>query len=299
VTSQGINCPLCESPSIVVRYSGTQEWTNDGGAAYRCTSTTRIRPQVLECSACDHWFTNPATWPHSLEDEYSSLEDHEYLSLIGIKKKTFKKAADLVSQFIKPPATMIEVGSYAGLFLDEMRDRGFSVTGIEPSIWGSNLSQERGHHVIQGIAEDVLTNNSLEQADLVVSWDVLEHVADPTAFVALLASAAKPGGIVVISTLDRGNWFPRMLGKRWPWIIPMHLHYFDQSAMKRLGNKASLTFLHTSAHIHYATPAYALSRLFRNSEQADHSEGLLSKIAIPVGFGDVRTFIYRKDAVSL
>ena len=290
-----VNCPLCGSHQISIRYSGSQEWSNDGGAAYRCTSTTRVRPQVLECAACTHWFTDPSTWPKSLEDEYSDLEDQEYLSLIGIKRKTFKKAADLVSQFITPPATMIEIGSYAGLFLDEMNNRGFDVVGIEPSRWGSALSQTRGHQVIQGIAEEVLVNGSIPQADLVVSWDVLEHVADPAAFVSLLAGAAKPGGIVVISTLDRGNWFPRLLGKRWPWIIPMHLHYFDKRAMKQLGAQASLTFLHTSAHVHYATPAYALSRLIRKSEQADHSTGLLSRIAIPVGFGDVRTFIYRKN----
>lgn len=281
-----------------MKYSGSEEWSNDGGAAYRCTSTTRVRPQVLECAQCSHWFTNPSTWPESLEDEYSDLEDLEYLSLIEIKRKTFKKAADLVTKFISPPGTMLEIGSYAGLFLDEMRNRGFDVIGIEPSRWGSELSRTRGHQVFQGIAEEVLANEPIPQADLVVSWDVLEHVADPTSFVSLLSDAAKPGGIVVISTLDRGNWFPRVLGKRWPWIIPMHLHYFDQKMMKKLGTQASLTFLHTSAHVHYATPSYALSRLVRKSEQADHSQGLLSKLAIPVGFGDVRTFIYRKNELS-
>jgi len=293
---RSIFCPLCGKDKIFIRYTGSQEWSNDGGAAYRCTSTTRVRPQVLECAECGHWFTDPVTWPESLEDEYSTLEDHEYLSLTTIKRKTFGKAADLVSRFIDPPATMIEIGSYAGMFLDEMHGRGFSVVGIEPSVWGSGLSQERGHNVYQGIAEEVFANESIPAADLVVSWDVLEHVADPAAFVLLMSNAAKSEGIVVLSTLDRGNWFPRLLGRRWPWIIPMHLHYFNQQAVQNLGKAASLTLIHTSAHVHYATPAYALSRLFRKSDQADHSDGFLSKLAFPIGFGDVRTFIFRKDS---
>lgn len=210
---------------------------------------------------------------------------------MDVKRRTFRRAADLFCRFVSPPASVLEVGSYAGLFLDEMDSRGFHVEGVEPSIWGVHVSRERGHTVWQGTAEGILGEKIPEAFDAVVSWDVLEHVPNPRSFVALLASATKPGGTVVLSTLDRSNWFPRLMGKRWPWIIPMHLHYFDQDTVRHLAHACHLQFLQTSRHVHYTTPTYALKRLVRKVD----SEGKTSaRLILPVGFGDVRTYVFRK-----
>lgn len=286
-------CPLCNATAPKLHFPGQVDDSGHGTSAYRCTTATRSRPAVYACDECGHWFTNPYEWPVALGSEYVQLEDEEYLALMDVKRRTFRRAADLVCQFVSAPASVLEVGSYAGLFLDEMASRGFRIEGIEPSIWGVRVSRERGHTVTQGAAEEILGEKIPGAFDAVVSWDVLEHVPDPQTFVALLASATKPGGTVVVSTLDRSNWFPRLMGKRWPWIIPMHLHYFDQDTVKHLAYVCHLQFLHTSRHVHYTTPTYALKRLVRKVD----SEGKTSaRLVFPVGFGDVRTYVFRKPA---
>lgn len=251
---------------------------------------------MYACASCGHWYTNPLTWPDALHAEYEQLEDAEYIALMDVKRRTFRRAADLVCRFVQPPAHVVEVGSYAGLFLDEMSARGYDVEGIEPSSWGVEMSRARGHRVTQGVAGDVIDSEMSERGDLVVSWDVLEHVPDPQTFVNLLAHATKPGAVVVLSTLDRSNWFPRALGKRWPWIIPMHLHYFDQDTVKRLARASGLTYLATAPHVHYTTPAYALKRLVRRAEHREAGPPEASRLVVPVGFGDVRTYVFRKGA---
>ena len=288
------DCPMCGAGGARSHYPAQDDRRSDDTSAYRCTTTTRFRPEVFRCGQCEHWFTDPNSWPASLGGEYESLVDAEYLRMIGVKRRTFKKAADVVCRYARPPAAILEVGSYAGIFLDEMAARGFPITGIEPSTWGAQMAQERGHTVHQGTAEDVLAAQDSEQWDVVVSWDVIEHVPDPRQFVRLLSRAAKPGGLVVFSTLDRGNWFPRLVGRRWPWIIPMHLHYFDQEAIRRISSEAALEFVDTKPHVHYTTPSYALNRLVRMARPLPVRHTESSHLIVPIAFGDVRTFVFRR-----
>ena len=289
-------CPLCHSESTALLWPQTGEWRTDSSQAYLCTTTTRLRPEILTCQACGHMFSNPLHWPADIHMEYADLEDTEYLQMLDVKRRTFSRAADALSRFQRPPARLLEVGSYAGLFLQECRGRGYEVVGVEPSAWGSAQSHALGLDVRTGPAEEVLRDASLGEFDVVVSWDVLEHVPDPALFMSLLAQRVGTNGHVILSTLDRTNWFARVTGKRWPWLIPMHLHYFDQTTVIRLGEEAGLRFVSTFPHVHYTSASYALSRLLGHGDQLDRSAkpALLQRAVFPVGFGDVRAFAFRK-----
>lgn len=289
-------CPLCGSSLTSVKFEGTGDWSAASDQAFRCTTTTRVRPEVLECGACRHQFSNPEHWPEDLGGEYSTLEDNEYLGMIDIKRRTFGKAADLVCRFVRPPARMLEVGSYVGTFLDICRQRGFDVTGIEPSRWGAELAQTNGLDVRNGIAEDLLGGGDLGVFDAVVSWDVLEHVTDPAHFMTLAAQHVAPGGFLIVSTLDRTNWFARAMGKRWPWLIPMHLHYFDQQSVISMAESCGLIFITTAPHVHYTSAGYALRRLLGHGDHVtdEGRRSVLDRVIFPVGFGDVRLYVFRR-----
>jgi SAM-dependent methyltransferase len=241
-------------------------------------------------------FSNPLHWPVNVHLEYADLEDTEYLSMLEVKRRTFSRAADALMRFQRPPARLLEVGSYAGLFLEECRDRGYEVIGVEPSEWGSAQSRSIGLDVRTGHAEEVLDDESLGDFDVVVSWDVLEHVVAPSLFMSRLAQRLSKNGYVIVSTLDRSNWFARVTGKRWPWLIPMHLHYFDQDTVIRLAQEAGLSFVSTFPHVHYTSASYALRRLIGHGDQLDSTgvPSVLDRAVFPVGFGDVRTFVFRR-----
>lgn len=254
---------------------------------------------MLECLDCHHQFSNPHHWPQDLGSEYSSLEDADYVAMRKIKQRTFARAANVVEQYVKPPATLLEIGSYAGLFLQTCRERGYQATGIEPSRWGVELSGEQGLDVHWGTAEDLLSDDQLGLFDVVVSWDVLEHVSDPRELMRLACTHLALDSYLILSTLDRTNWFARAMGKRWPWLIPMHLHYFDQRSVIALAESQGLEFVSTRAHVHYTSADYAWRRLLGHGDHVESSTrgAPLERVTFPVGFGDVRLYVFRKVEV--
>ena len=280
-----------------VKWPGTQDWASASDQAFLCTSTTRVRPEILDCSTCGHVFSNPNHWPDDLGHEYEILEDSDYLSMIDIKRKTFSKAADILAAYVVPPGEIFEIGAYTGLFLEECRTRGFNVSGIEPSAWGAGLARARGLDVRDGTAESLLVDGALGKFDAVVSWDVLEHVTNPKEFMRMASAHVKPGGYLIVSTLDRTKWFARIMGKRWPWLIPMHLHYFDQKSVIEMASMGSCEFRKTKAHVHFTSAGYAFKRLVNHGDNVGVRDtgSTLEKLIFPVGFGDVRLYVFQKS----
>ena len=76
--------------------------------------------------------------------------------------------------------------------------------------------------------------------DVVVMWDVIEHLMDPIKGLKEVHRILKPGGFLAISTDDAANWLPRLLGRHW-WGLaaPLHLNHFSKKglaiAIQRVG----------------------------------------------------------------
>lgn len=103
--------------------------------------------------------------------------------------------------------TAVDVGCGGGLASEPLARMGANVTAIDPG--ADNIEAARRHAESVGLsidyrvarAEDLAAAN--ETFDLVVSLEVIEHVPDPAAFVATCASLVAPGGLMVLSTLNR------------------------------------------------------------------------------------------------
>lgn len=102
---------------------------------------------------------------------------------------------------------LIDVGCGAGLAAEAFARRGAAVTGIDASaeaIAAARLHAEQGGLAIDyriAAPEDLAAEGAA--FDVVVALEVIEHVADRAAFLAALASLTRPGGLVVLSTLNR------------------------------------------------------------------------------------------------
>jgi len=108
---------------------------------------------------------------------------------------------------LKPLAdrTALDVGCGAGLLCEPLARLGAIVTGIDAA--AENIAAARAHAGGQGLAIGYRAGE-LDQLggatfDLVISMEVIEHVADPAAFVAGLAAAMAPGGLLIVSTPNR------------------------------------------------------------------------------------------------
>lgn len=104
--------------------------------------------------------------------------------------------------------SLLDVGCGGGLIAEPMRRLGFEVTAVDAS--SENIGTARAHAEMTGldIAYRAATVEQLEAEgagpfDVVLTMEVIEHVADPEAFVRACSRLVKPGGIMIVATLNR------------------------------------------------------------------------------------------------
>jgi len=101
----------------------------------------------------------------------------------------------------------LDVGCGAGLLAEPLARLGAKVTAIDAAL--ELVEAAQAHARGQGLAIDyrAAAVEDLGGAfDLVTSLEVIEHVADPRAFLASLAARLARGGLMILSTPNRNQW---------------------------------------------------------------------------------------------
>jgi 2-polyprenyl-6-hydroxyphenyl methylase / 3-demethylubiquinone-9 3-methyltransferase len=103
--------------------------------------------------------------------------------------------------------TILDVGCGGGVLSEPLGRLGARVTGLDPA--PTNISVARLHAEQAGVPVDyrgetveaVVARGEL--FDMVLAMEVVEHVSDVQAFVRACGQAVKPGGALVMATLNR------------------------------------------------------------------------------------------------
>jgi 2-polyprenyl-6-hydroxyphenyl methylase/3-demethylubiquinone-9 3-methyltransferase len=144
----------------------------------------------------------------------------------------------------------LDVGCGAGLLAEPLTRLGAKLTGLDAS--AELIAVAREHAAAVGLDIDYRAGELevLEgQFDLITCMEVIEHVADPAAFVKALAKRLAPGGLLVMSTPNATGWSKLLmitigegLGR-----IPKGTHDFSKfigpERLKQLLNDAGLRCL--------------------------------------------------------
>lgn len=147
---------------------------------------------------------------------------------------------------------VIDVGCGGGILSEAMTHRGAEVTGID--LGEAPLSVARLHQQETGVEVDYRCISAEDMADqqpgsfdVVVCFEMLEHVPDPGSVIKACARMAKPGGHVFFSTINRNpkSWAMAIVGAEYVLnLLPRGTHSFQRfirpSELARWARQANL-----------------------------------------------------------
>jgi SAM-dependent methyltransferase len=108
-----------------------------------------------------------------------------------------KQEFDIARRYIAATDDVLEVGAGPGFFCAGTVCK--SYTGLELNKSAVQAARQRGLE-LQTIDATVLARDRPASFDVVCSFQVVEHVADPRSFIAAMVALTRPGGRIILST---------------------------------------------------------------------------------------------------
>lgn len=97
--------------------------------------------------------------------------------------------------------SILDIGCGGGLVCEPLARMGASVTGIDADQQAIDIAKKHSELSINYVCDDA--QNLTETYDVVLALEVIEHVSDISTFIKTCAQRLKPGGILIMSTLNR------------------------------------------------------------------------------------------------
>lgn len=266
-----LQCPLCGSLSVI-KVDSIQ--TSCLKTLYKRSSFgVDISTELGElkefgyyrCNICDLGFYSPECLGSELFYEQLQKLDWYYLDN--------KPEYSIGSRYIRAGDAVLEVGCGKGAFAKLIESENY--IGLELSVSAKAMAEENKIYVKnESIEIHAATNNG--HYDVVCSFQVLEHVPDPSLFITACLACLKPGGILIISVPSEDS-FMTIVENSILNMPPHHLTRWSDRALMWLIKQNALehiAFEHeTLADVHVAWYSREIvkaiiKRIFRIPQQS-------------------------------
>ncbi|WP_457330907.1 class I SAM-dependent methyltransferase [Rhizobacter sp. P5_C2] len=176
------------------------------------------------CNACEFIFLAPIPadlgryYPKSYYELPRSIDEHDALAR---RLQTWK--LDVVKRYASG-GKLLEIGPAYGLFSHLAKQAGFDVTVIEMDTRCCEYLRDTvGVKVIE--SDDTLGSlQRLPKFDVIVLWQVIEHLPDPWRVLNAVAERLAPNGVLVLDTPNPDAFQFRVLRRYWSHLdAPRHV----------------------------------------------------------------------------
>lgn len=133
----------------------------------------------------------------------------------------------------QPGARLLDVGCGNGSFLDQMRQLGWAVVGIEPDAGAVAVAKTGGLEVHQGLLDGGFAATA--PFDAITLGHVVEHLHDPAGTLRHCLDLLRPGGWLWIATPNLQSAGHKRFGPAWRGLEPpRHLVIFTPYSLRGL-----------------------------------------------------------------
>jgi SAM-dependent methyltransferase len=134
---------------------------------------------------------------------------------------------------------VLEIGCATGDLLVKMQKAGAIVKGLEISDFAACVARNRGLNVTTGTIED-FERDKRGTFDIVMAFEVVEHVLGPRCFLKCASELVRPGGLLLMSTPNYSC--AKRFGNEWLGFNASFEHIYFFSLKQLLGMVGPLGF---------------------------------------------------------
>ena len=234
-------CPYCKSKdSFNILYKNNHN--KEEKINFECTSHNfhnykQWKPTLYKCKLCSLVFSEHIGV--KFEDNYKAVVDFAYLNQFKFKKTSFTLFLEKIKNHLNKNCTVLEIGAYYGVLGKLIQPLVKEYTGLELSKHASDYSKNNSNlNIINQSIEEYSKNN--KKYDIIIMTDVIEHLDKPFELLSLIEKSLNKNGKLILSTFNFDSLFSKMMGKNYPWIIPMHKYYFSNTTLKNALTESKL-----------------------------------------------------------
>ena len=257
-----VPCNLCGTDDYDVVFLARYEDSKPDQImeTFRSSGDEVLVDQLVRCRNCGLQYLNPRLKSEVIINGYSSGTDEGFISQNAARERTFAKSLDFIEKICPKRGRLLDIGTAGGAFLGVAVERGWEVAGCEPNQWMADWgSNHYGIDIKSGTIFDMDLGASV--FDVVTLWDVLEHTPDPKGVLQECHRVLKPGGLLIVNYPNVGSLISQIMGRRWVFLLSVHLFYFSPKTIRRIIGDAGFKVLKSKKHWQSLEFGYILFRM--------------------------------------
>lgn len=257
------NCNLCGANDYKIVFEDRygNETATSLAEKFKSSGDETLIDQVVKCNHCGLIYVNPRIKSELILNGYSEGSDEAFVSQAKARERTFERCLNIIEKYTKKKkGKILDIGTANGSFLYVAKKRGWEVDGIEPNKWLCEWAKKNYGIEIKSMTllEQTYPN---ETFDVITLWDVLEHVDNPLKVLSECQRIIKKDGILIVNYPDIGSWIARIMGRKWFFLLSVHLFYFTPKTIKKMLKKTSFDIIKTKPHFQSLELGYLIWRM--------------------------------------
>ena len=228
-----VKCPLCGASAAkhLVLFH-TSVWRCTG---FRCRLQFAFPQLDDQCLEAEY---RQSYYPESRGD---STALHKNTS-VQILRQFFECLRDQLGDL--SGSRLLDYGCGRGALCHLAQDYGLRATGIESNLEARAEVISRGDFAVCASLEKLRLAEPKARFDMIILWDVLEHLREPWQELGKLRGLLKPGGWLVVSTPNAKSLKTFWLRERWAnYANTTHFYYFCRQSLKAVFRSSGYTEL--------------------------------------------------------